>query len=180
MPPGAEATTREADPWGLVSKNDVWYLVAGTPKGRRTFRVDRILAAQVLDEDAQRPDGLDLGDEWDEVVTAVEARRSALGADIAVRAEAIGMLRHPFGRHAVVAEVENGWAAAHVGGRNADVLARSLAGFGGSVRVEGPPEVRARLLALTDEIRAANSHAAPPAPSDHGRHGRCQGEQTAQ
>ena len=34
------------DPWGLVDKDDVWYLVAGTPEGQRTFRVDRIVAAR--------------------------------------------------------------------------------------------------------------------------------------
>jgi len=34
------------------------------------------------------------------------------------------------------------------------VLARTLASFGGSVRVEGPPEVRSRLRTLAEEILA--------------------------
>ena len=34
------------DPWGLVDKDGVWYLVAGTEAGQRTFRVDRVVAAE--------------------------------------------------------------------------------------------------------------------------------------
>src|SRR5690606_27418337 len=37
-----QGTVRRADPYGLIDKNDVWYVIAGTDRGRRTFRVDRI------------------------------------------------------------------------------------------------------------------------------------------
>ena len=33
---------RLIDPWGLVDKDEIWYLIAGTEQGQRTFRVDRI------------------------------------------------------------------------------------------------------------------------------------------
>src|SRR5688500_8933112 len=46
---------RLVEPWGLVDKDDVWYLIAGTPKGQRTFRVDRIADAVLTDEPAERP-----------------------------------------------------------------------------------------------------------------------------
>ncbi len=38
-----ERTERLVDPWGLVDKDDIWYLIAGTDDGQRTFRVDRIV-----------------------------------------------------------------------------------------------------------------------------------------
>ncbi|HEX5540296.1 MAG TPA: WYL domain-containing protein, partial [Micromonospora sp.] len=41
-----DRTERLVDPWGLVDKDDIWYLVAGTDQGQRTFRVDRIIAAE--------------------------------------------------------------------------------------------------------------------------------------
>lgn len=44
-----ERTQRLVDPWGLVDKDDVWYLVAGTEGGQRTFRVDRVVDALVTD-----------------------------------------------------------------------------------------------------------------------------------
>lgn len=59
---GGEAAGRLVDPWGLVYKDGVWYLVAGTVQGRRTFRVDRISAVTVTDELAEQPEE-DLGRE---------------------------------------------------------------------------------------------------------------------
>src|SRR5690606_19092095 len=50
---------RLVDPWGLVDKDDTWYLIAGTGDGRRTFRLDRIVDAEVTDRPAVRPDGFD-------------------------------------------------------------------------------------------------------------------------
>src|SRR6188768_700913 len=45
---------RTVDPWALVDKGDHWYLVAGTPAGRRTFRLDRIVGLEVHDTPAAR------------------------------------------------------------------------------------------------------------------------------
>jgi predicted DNA-binding transcriptional regulator YafY len=53
-----ERTERLVDPWGLVDKDDIWYLVAGTDRGQRTFRVDRILGAEPTELPAERPRGL--------------------------------------------------------------------------------------------------------------------------
>src|SRR5437667_453964 len=38
---GREESERLVDPLGLVDKDDIWYLIAWTAKGRRTFRVER-------------------------------------------------------------------------------------------------------------------------------------------
>ena len=63
---------RLIDPWGLVDKDDIWYLIAGTERGRRTFRVDRIVAAEPTDEPAERPRAARRGrakvPSWDEIV----------------------------------------------------------------------------------------------------------------
>ncbi|MGH3433716.1 MAG: helix-turn-helix transcriptional regulator, partial [Thermocrispum sp.] len=67
-----EPSERLVDPWGLVDKDDIWYLIAGTPKGRRTFRVDRIVQATVTDEPAERPADFELADAWQEVVDRME------------------------------------------------------------------------------------------------------------
>src|SRR5690606_23354060 len=39
-------------PWGLIDKDGIWYLIAGTDRGRRTFRVDRIAEAELTDQTA--------------------------------------------------------------------------------------------------------------------------------
>jgi predicted DNA-binding transcriptional regulator YafY len=52
--------------WGLVDKDDNWYLRAGTERGQRTFHVDRIgiIAAEPTDEAAERPDEFTLAAAW--------------------------------------------------------------------------------------------------------------------
>jgi predicted DNA-binding transcriptional regulator YafY len=142
-----ERTERVIDPWGLVDKDDVWYLIAGTEKGRRTFRVDRVVAAEPTDEQAERPDGFNLDAAWDEVVDEMEERRSRTWATVLVDARYLPVMQDRFGRHCHTEDLlDDGRARVRVGAPIPLDLARNLAGWGGLVEVEGPPEVR-RLLA---------------------------------
>src|SRR5262245_26496785 len=59
-----EASERIVDPLGLVAKGTVWYLVAQTPRGFRTFRVSRIQEAKALDQPCERPHDFDLAAYW--------------------------------------------------------------------------------------------------------------------
>ncbi|MFJ2967693.1 helix-turn-helix transcriptional regulator [Streptomyces collinus] len=56
--------TYTLDPYGLVNKAGVWYLVADHDGEPRLFRTDRALSATVLDQPAQRRAGLELSDVW--------------------------------------------------------------------------------------------------------------------
>lgn len=71
-----ERSERLVGPWSLVDKDVIWYLVTGTQRGQRTFRVDRIAGAEPTDEPAERRDDLTLAAAWDEAVGEVEQRRS--------------------------------------------------------------------------------------------------------
>jgi predicted DNA-binding transcriptional regulator YafY len=57
---------RTVDPIGLVTVRDQGYLLASRSGADRTYRLDRILAADMLDEPAQRPDRVDLERTWQE------------------------------------------------------------------------------------------------------------------
>ncbi len=113
---------RTVDPIGLVTVRDQGYLLATRSGADRTYRLSRVLAAEALDEPAERPDRVDLGQAWQErstrfrtggdqvtVLARVDpARREDLvSAALAVRAEetdADGWLRMEVsfqdGRHA--------------------------------------------------------------------------------
>jgi predicted DNA-binding transcriptional regulator YafY len=51
--PRGEQPVRVVDPLGLVAKGSIWYLVADTRNGLRTFRVSRIEAATILHKACQ-------------------------------------------------------------------------------------------------------------------------------
>ncbi|WP_410676555.1 helix-turn-helix transcriptional regulator [Amycolatopsis sp. cmx-4-68] len=146
---------RLVDPWGLADKDDVWYLIAGTPQGRRTFRVDRIAAAVVTGEPADRPSDLELAKVWDEVVEEMEKRRSLLTADVVLAHRHFGVLRDRFGRHCeLAAELPGDRVRARVAAAAPVMIAQELAGWGALVEVEGPESVKAELARLGAELVA--------------------------
>lgn len=57
---------RTVDPIGLVTVREKGYLLALVSGADRTYRLSRILAAEELDEPAQRPDTVDLDRIWQE------------------------------------------------------------------------------------------------------------------
>jgi predicted DNA-binding transcriptional regulator YafY len=155
---GGAPARRRAEPWGLVDKDGTWYLVAGTPDGRRTFRVDRMSAVTATGETFERPDGLDLPGVWDEVVGEVERRRSGVTASVRVPARLAPVLGDRFGRHCAVegGPDGDGRVLLRVAAHTARSVAEQLAGFGGAVEVLGPAEVRTELAAIGAELVAAH------------------------
>ncbi len=155
---GGAPARRRAEPWGLVDKDGTWYLVAGTPDGRRTFRVDRMSAVTATGETFERPDGLDLPGVWDEVVGEVERRRSGVTASVRVPARLAPVLGDRFGRHCAVEGGPDGGGRVllRVAAHTARSVAEQLAGFGGAVEVLGPAEVRTELAAIGAELVAAH------------------------
>ena len=150
---GREPADRLVDPWGLVDKDGVWYLLAGTPAGRRTFRVDRVLAAEPTDEPAERPAGLQLAAVWDEVVAELEGRRSTVTATVLAPDRLVPVLQAVFGRHCVVgAARDGGRREVQVAAHTVRSVAEQLAGLGGAVEVLEPDEVRAELVRIGGEL----------------------------
>lgn len=146
---------RLVDPWGLVDKDDVWYLVAGTPAGRRTFRVDRIAEAAPTDEAADRPADLELAKVWADVVEEIEKRRSLLTAEVVLERRYFAVLRDRFGRHCErVADLSGDRVRARVAAPAPIMIAQELAGWGALVEVESPESVKAELARLGRELIA--------------------------
>jgi predicted DNA-binding transcriptional regulator YafY len=144
---------RLVDPWGLVDKDEIWYLVAGTDRGQRTFRVDRIHRAEPTDQRAERPDDFALAAAWRDVVGEVEQRRSRTWATVLVDARNVRILRDQFGRHCETdGEHEDGRARVRLAAPTPLDIARTLAGWGSAVEVVEPAPVRAELARIGAEL----------------------------
>lgn len=150
-----EPSERLVDPWALADKDGTWYLLAGTERGPRTFRLDRVERAEVTDVAAERPDDLDVERLWARTVEEVERRRSALRATVLLDAALLPVLQVRMGRHCEPAgAADDGRARAYVTAPHALDIARHLAGFGGAVEVVEPASVRAELARLGAELVA--------------------------
>jgi len=147
------ASERVVDPYGLVCKAGIWYLVADQDGEPRLFRVSRVMTAEPDEALVRRRDGVELAGLWASLRREVEDRPAPLPVLVRVRREWLDM----FGR-ICAANLDGPLPAAagewtEVRLRFAAVKpARTLLSFGGNVEVISPPEVRAELAAAAAEI----------------------------
>jgi predicted DNA-binding transcriptional regulator YafY len=147
---------RLVDPWGLVDKDDVWYLLAGTERGQRTFRVDRIVDAEPTDQPAERPDDFTLAAAWQAVVGELEQRRSRTWATVLIDARFVPVLRDQFGRHCHTdGERDDGRVRVRLAAPTPLDIARHLAGWGAMIEVVEPRSVRAELARIGAELASS-------------------------
>lgn len=172
-----ERTERLVDPWGLVDKDDIWYLLAGTESGQRTFRVDRIITAEPTDQAADRPDDFALATAWQQVVGEVEQRRSRTWATVLIEARFVPVLRTHFGRHCHTdGEVDDGRARVRLAAPTPLDIARNLAGWGAMIEVVEPRSVQALLARIGTELASqydlgGSDDLGPPTAEHAGRPG---------
>jgi predicted DNA-binding transcriptional regulator YafY len=159
---GQQPTERVVDPWGLVDKDEIWYLIAGTPRGQRTFRVDRIADAVVTEDTFDRPADFDLSEAWEQVVTEMEQRRSLVSATVVVAARFAYVLQDQYGRHCEVLDtLDDGRVRVRLAAPTPLMIAQPLAGWGAMIDVEDSPAVRAELARLGAELVARYAGSSP-------------------
>jgi predicted DNA-binding transcriptional regulator YafY len=146
---------RVVHPLGLVAKGRVWYLLANTAGGLRTFRVDRVRSVEVTAEPVDRPIDFDLEATWQSVMAGLDEQRLPFSATVQADESFVPVLRSVLGTQVTPTGRGvrgRGRVEVTVRGHSAEMVARQLAGFGSHVRVIGPPEVCAQLARIGDEL----------------------------
>ncbi|MGD9704375.1 MAG: helix-turn-helix transcriptional regulator [Acidimicrobiia bacterium] len=142
-------TERTVHPLGLVAKGSVWYLVADTDAGMRTFRVWRVQSVELTDEPVVRPPGFDLAETWQGVVAAMDERRGSTRVRALADPSIVRWMRGHFGTMLSVGEaVADGRIALDIGFGATQHAAFELAGYSSGLEVIDPPEVRSELAAI--------------------------------
>lgn len=159
---GDQEATRQVEPYGLVLKSGVWYLVGRVGDDVRTYRVDRVTGVEVGDEHFDRDEGFDLAGHWRE--QAGSFLRTMLRAEVAVRLSPAGLrqLRHlvdaPFVYDELVAAASppdgQGWVVTRVPVESVQVAYHQLLGLGPEVEVLDPPELRQLFAASAERLAA--------------------------
>jgi predicted DNA-binding transcriptional regulator YafY len=149
-----EPGTHLLDPYGLVSKAGVWYLVADRDGEPRLFRADRVLGVAVTNEPARHRPGQDLTSVWNVLRTRFERLPTdGIRVHCRVRREQLGLFKRLFATQLVAPPepADDEWSCADLGFRELpDVYA--LLSLGAQVEVLGPPEARARLASAAREL----------------------------
>ncbi|MFF3336348.1 helix-turn-helix transcriptional regulator [Streptomyces sp. NPDC002888] len=152
--------TYTVDPYGLVNKAGVWYLVADHDGEARLFRTDRALSASVLDQPARLRDGQELTDVWQTLRRRIDDIPAPLAVTARVRNEILAkFLRIHEADLAAPAPAESppepegepGWTKVELRFRSL-VAAEALLAFGPDAEVLTPEDLRqalARKVAAT-------------------------------
>lgn len=153
-----ERTTRTytVDPYGLVSKAGVWYLVADRRGLPRLFRADRVHSAAVLDTPVKRRPGVELADAWAVLRRRVEERPGGIDVTVRVRRDRLDLflrLMAPYLRELPEDDGASAWVTARL---RLGVVgeARQLLQFSDRVEVLAPPEVREEVARAAASVTA--------------------------
>jgi predicted DNA-binding transcriptional regulator YafY len=149
-----EPSAYTVDPYGLVSKAGVWYLVADRRARPRLFRADRVHSATLLPDPVKRRPGVELADAWAELRRQVEERPGGLDVTVRVRRSRLDMfLRLNASSLAELPEDEGEkeWVTVRL---SYGVVreARQLLQFADALEVVSPPEVRAEVAAAAASV----------------------------
>ncbi|MGM1063721.1 helix-turn-helix transcriptional regulator [Saccharothrix sp. Mg75] len=146
-----DVRTRTVDPYGLVNKAGVWYLVADHRGAPRMFRADRVVARSVLDEPVRRRD-VELAQVWETLSRRFDDATAAVRVVVRVR-------RRSFERFVRVHRADLTCPPPEDGDRlelafSSFAAAQPLLAFGTDVEVVSPVELRDHLVRVAREVVA--------------------------
>jgi predicted DNA-binding transcriptional regulator YafY len=156
-----DTAPRTVDPFGVVCKQNVWYLVARAPAGMRSYRVARMSQAVVLAMPFKRPANFNLAAHWKASTTELDRQRQPYAATLALTPEAVTSLRgwyqlRPAKDHPQASETASGWSAFDLEFESLSMAHFISLGLGSRANVLAPTELRERVRADI-EILAARS-----------------------
>ena len=158
-----ETGVRTVDPYGIVTKQAIWYLVARAPAGMRTYRISRMRDAVVLATTFERPANFDLAAHWKNATAQLQQKREQFQATLALAPDA-GVSLSRWCRVSAAAETEcspaipENWMVVHVSFENSDEARFIALGFGSRVLVLAPAGLREQVRA---EMEAAVARPVP-------------------
>jgi predicted DNA-binding transcriptional regulator YafY len=143
---------RTLEPYGLVLKGGLWYLVARVDAGYRTYRVDRFDEVDVDDGGFERDPVFDLAAYWAE--KSAEFARSLFRERITVRVSPTGVERmrillEPAAVDEALGTVgepdESGWVTVRLPVESLEIGYDDVLHLGPDAEVLDPPELRERV-----------------------------------
>ena len=150
--------SRELEPLGLVLKAGIWYVVASADGQIRTYRVSRIVVAELTDQRFDRPPGFDLAAYWAESTAAYEQSTPRTEITLRVRSDRAGRLREVVGAR-VMDEAEpvedlvgEGWLGLRLRLDWPDEVAGHLLSMGPDIEVVEPIELRTEIRQLAGQL----------------------------
>ena len=148
---------QDAEPYGLVAKANVWYLVYGRGGNPHVTRVSQIVEADILPDGFARPPEFDLEAFWEAWCREYESQPSFC-ARVRVAPEALLLLAEYVGERARAVLVQtrppdaDGWVTLDLPFESFVAARTRLLGLGRAVEVLEPETLRRSLIDFAEQI----------------------------
>jgi predicted DNA-binding transcriptional regulator YafY len=151
-------TERDMEPYSLVAKASLWYLVARREGELRTYRISRFHAVTVLDKHFQRPPDFDLAAYWGAQVQAFRAGASLYTFILRLHHSRLGFTRYfTPGRWTILEGAEDDeWLTVRFQVENLEQAKMLTFGLGTQAVVLEPEELRDALLGTAQAVLETN------------------------
>ncbi|MEU4234696.1 YafY family protein [Nonomuraea sp. NPDC026600] len=150
---------RRLEPYGLVIKAGLWYLVARSGDQVRTYRVSQILSLHPLPERFTRPGGFDLAAYWQAYLAEFEARLRWGEAVVRLSPQGMRLLANLMTPGVVAAAKETaqppdgeGWTRVTVPIESIEHATGEFLRLGTDIEVLAPTELRERIATTAAEL----------------------------
>jgi predicted DNA-binding transcriptional regulator YafY len=152
-----ESGPRTVDPFGIVAKQGIWYLVARAPAGMRTYRISRMQDAVVLAVTFERPANFDLAVHWKTATAQLQQKREQFRATLVLAPEAAVSLRRwsrviPAPEVQCTTAIPDKWTILHVLFESPQEARFVVLGFGSRAHVLAPASLQHEVM---HEMQAA-------------------------
>ncbi len=155
-----EAGERLIEPYGLVAKASVWYLVASIGDDMRVFRVSRLGSVKLCEDCFTRPADFDLGDYWQKWSQQFEHSLPQITAQLRLSPHMAEKLPQMWGENLrqriqdATPDAE-GWVTIPVYFDSMYWAAANIIGLGNQAQVIEPAELREQVISLAREVAGA-------------------------
>jgi len=153
-----------ADPLGLVAKGSVWYLVAAVDGDIRSYRVSRVLSAELTDEPCVRPKGFDLAEHWEQSTVSFKAQLPRYQATVRAHPDVFPRMSFA-GRFARIEHAappdSDGWIRVAMRFDVEEMACEYALSFGSKMEVLEPETLREKVIAAAKDVITFYAERAP-------------------
>lgn len=149
-----EVHARDLEPYSLVAKSSVWYLIANRSGELRTYRVSRFHQIELLDAHFERRPDFDLPAYWHAHLQNFAGSISDYRFTLRIHASRLNFARWLLpGRCQVIESPDaGGWVTARFSLESLDLARMLVFGLGRQAVVVEPPELQQAVLSAAREV----------------------------
>ncbi len=145
---------RRVEPYGLVAKTNLWYLIAAFKGHLHTYPLSQIVYAAVTEETFARPEDFDLVAFWNEHCAEIEKSHSTFEVTLRIAPALHWTLARYLGEtvQALAPADAEGWLTVQMSFESFEAARERILGFGGGAQVVEPEALRLSIADYAEQI----------------------------